>query len=166
MHTSCDCNRFLVVRVSAWKGSHLQQKLRDSSPRLLVYIPSKEVNSWRQNPTSPFATPKYCSPSVWNIDRGNYTYARKFLKRQIMRYFPHRSYFLCFLGPHDSFPQQSYVANRLPARKFLRCQRRWKAPGSTRLGTQNCGNANIHKSGFQNGTQWLPFHCISYETFG
>ena len=83
-----------------------------------------------------------------------------------MRYFPHRSYFWCFLGPRDSFPQQSYVANRLPARNFLRCQRRWKAPGSTRLETPKCGNAIIHKSGFQNGTQWFPFHCISYEAFG
>lgn len=53
-----------------------------------------------------------------------------------MRFFPHRSYFWCFLGPHDNFAQQSYVANRLPARNFLRCQRRWKAPGSTRFGLQ------------------------------
>jgi len=83
-----------------------------------------------------------------------------------MRYFPHISYFWCFLGPHDSFPQQSYVANRMPARNFLGCQRRWKEPGSTRLGTLNYGNAIIHKSGFQNGTQWFPFHFISYEAFG
>jgi hypothetical protein len=83
-----------------------------------------------------------------------------------MRYFPHRSYFWYFLGPHDSIPQLSYVANRLPAGNFLRCQTRWKAPGNTRLGTPNCGNAIIRKSGLQNGTQWYPFHCISYEAFG
>jgi len=83
-----------------------------------------------------------------------------------MRYFPHKSYFWCFLGPHDSFPQQSHVANRSPARNVLRCQRRWKARGSTRLGTPNCGNVIMHMSGFQIGTQWCPFHCISYKIFG